>query len=157
MFTFFSHSCFARNSNGNANVGTGILVNANNFFEILLKLFPYRNDQSNSISLSPLRAALQSPHVWEIVCGKNLTIFKRLTLFSILYNDFLKFSENRDKEFKLVPRYFNFPRTGNYIISCEIEAATRGLKILTFLYRKQPFILKQQGIINFFINLIRYW
>ena len=28
-FTFFSHSCFARNSSGNANVEIGILVNAN--------------------------------------------------------------------------------------------------------------------------------
>ena len=28
-FTFFSHSFFARNSSGNANVGIGIFVNAN--------------------------------------------------------------------------------------------------------------------------------
>ena len=27
------------------------------------------------------------------------------------------FSENRDKEFKLRLTYFNFPRTGNYIVS----------------------------------------
>ena len=51
-------------------------------------------------------------HVWEIVCRKNFTIFKGL-LASILYNDFLKFSENRDKEFKLGPTYLNVPRAGN--------------------------------------------
>ena len=39
--------------------------------------------------------------------------FQRLPLFSILYDDFLRFSKNRDKEFKLGPMYFNFPRTGN--------------------------------------------
>ena len=42
------------------------------------------------------------PHVWEIVYRKN-----------DLYNDFLKFAENRDKEFKLEPKYFNFSCTGN--------------------------------------------
>ena len=44
--------------------------------------------------------------------------FKRLPLFSILYDDYLRFSKNRDKEYKLRPMYFYFPRTGNYITSC---------------------------------------
>ena len=48
--------------------------------------------------------------------------FQRLPLFSTLFNDFLKlkFSENRDKEFKLGPTYFNFTRTGNHITSCAL-------------------------------------
>ena len=46
--------------------------------------------------------------------------FQRLPLFSIFYNDFLKFSESRDKEFKLGQTYFNFPLTGNYITSCTL-------------------------------------
>ena len=50
-----------------------------------------------------------APHIWEIVGSKN---FQRLPLFSMLYNDFRKFSENWDKEFKLGPTYFNFPGTG---------------------------------------------
>ena len=48
-----------------------------------------------------------APHVWEIVRRKNLTIFKMLPLFAILYKDFLNFSENRGKELKLGPMYFN--------------------------------------------------
>ena len=44
--------------------------------------------------------------------------FQRLSLFSILYDGFLKFSENWDKEFKFRPMYFNSPRTGNHITSC---------------------------------------
>ena len=74
-----------------------------------------------------------APHIWEIVVRKTHN-FQMLPLFSILYDDFLKFSENRDKEFKLVPMYFNFPCTGNYIIvylnirsGHEIEAAIRWL------------------------------
>ena len=51
---------------------------------------------------------------------KKSHFFQRLSLFSILYNDSLKFSENRDKEFKLGTMYFNFPRTGNYITSCKL-------------------------------------
>ena len=47
---------------------------------------------------------------------KKSNNFQRLSLFSILYDD-LKFSNNRDKEFKLGPMYFNFPLTRNYIIS----------------------------------------
>ena len=46
--------------------------------------------------------------------------FQRLTLLSILYDDFLTFSENRDKKFKLGSTYFNFCRTGNYITSCTL-------------------------------------
>ena len=37
-----------------------------------------------------------------------------MPLFSILYNDFLKFWKNRDKEFKLEPVHVNFLRNGNY-------------------------------------------
>ena len=46
--------------------------------------------------------------------------FQRVPLFSILYNDFLKFLENRYKWFKLRSTYFNFLRTGNYITSCAL-------------------------------------
>ena len=41
--------------------------------------------------------------------------FQKLPLFSILYDDFLKFSENWDKEFKLKPNYFNFVVLGTTI------------------------------------------
>ena len=62
--------------------------------------------------------------------------FQRFSLFLILYNDFLKFLENRDKEFKLRPMYFNFPRELHHHLHVsylnirsgnEIEAATREL------------------------------
>ena len=33
-------------------------------------------------------------------------------LFSILYDGFINFSENRDKELMLGRMYFNFPSTG---------------------------------------------
>lgn len=47
---------------------------------------------------------------------------------SILYIDFLKFLENRDKEFKIGHTHFSFARAGNYIKSNhEIEAAIFGL------------------------------
>ena len=42
---------------------------------------------------------------------------QRLPLFSILYDYFLKFSENRNKQFKLRPMHFKFSGTGNYITS----------------------------------------
>ena len=38
--------------------------------------------------------------------------FQKLTLFSILYDGFINFSENRDKELMLGRMYFNFPSTG---------------------------------------------
>ena len=49
---------------------------------------------------------------------KKYQIFQSLSLFSILYDHSLKFSNNRDKEFLLGIMYFNFPRTGNYTTSC---------------------------------------
>ena len=63
---------------------------------------------------------------------------KRLSLFSILFDDFLKFSEIRDKESKLGPMYFNFivPETispaayrlsEHYISDHETEAAIHAL------------------------------
>ena len=44
-------------------------------------------------------------HVWEIVGRKNLPISKGYS-YSWLYDDFLKFSENWDKKFKLGPNPF---------------------------------------------------
>ena len=35
-------------------------------------------------------------YIWEIV-GRKFHNFQRLLLFSILYDDFFRFSENRDK------------------------------------------------------------
>ena len=55
--------------------------------------------------------------VWEILGKTKSHNFQRLPLSSILYNDFLNFLENRDKEFKLGPMHSNFARTGNYITS----------------------------------------
>ena len=47
-------------------------------------------------------------------CNKKKSYnFQSLPLFSISYNDFLKFFKNGGREFNLGPRYFNFPRTGN--------------------------------------------
>ena len=61
---------------------------------------------------------LVAPHVSSRY--KKSHSFQSLPLFWILYNDFLKFLGNRDKEFKLGPRYMNFRLTGNYITSCTI-------------------------------------
>ena len=49
---------------------------------------------------------LVAPHVSSRY--KKSHSFQSLPLFWILYNDFLKFLGNRDKEFKLGPRYMNF-------------------------------------------------
>ena len=64
-----------------------------------------------------------APHVWEIVGRKNLIIVTRLLLFMILYGYFHKFSENREKEFKLGPMYYNFlvmPMYYNFCITSYI-------------------------------------
>ena len=74
-------------------------------------------------------------HIWQIIGRKNLTVFKSLSLFSILCNGFVKFLENRKKEFKLKLMYFNVPRTGNQMhlgylnirSGHEIESAIRGI------------------------------
>ena len=60
---------------------------------------------------------LYSPARMRTSRQKKSHNFQRLSLFSILYNDFLKFLENHNKEFKLGPTHFHFPRTGNYITS----------------------------------------
>ena len=69
--------------------------------------------------------------------GGGLNNFQRLPLFSILYDDFLMFSENRDKDFKLGSRILIFLVLGTTHQLCighlnirsghEIEAAIRGL------------------------------
>ena len=61
----------------------------------------------NSANCRP-QGGFITPHVWEIIGKKKSHNFQRLPLFSILYNDFLKFKENRDKEFKLGPRILIF-------------------------------------------------
>ena len=48
-----------------------------------------------------------APNVWEIVGRKIYQISKIATILDSR-NDFLQFSENRDKEFKLASVYSNF-------------------------------------------------
>ena len=61
-----------------------------------------------------------APHVWEIVCRKNLTIFKgyHYSRFYIMIS--LSFWKMETKNLNLNPGYFNFLRTGNCIISCTL-------------------------------------
>ena len=73
--------------------------------------------QSGIFSNCQPSGRLYSPARMRNSIQKKSHNFYKLPVFSILYNDFLKLQENRDKQFKLGPSYFNFPRTGNYIIS----------------------------------------
>ena len=80
--------------------------------EMCVLLFDALNCRSSGRFYSPARMKNSRK--------KKSRNFQRLSLFSILYNNFLRFSENRDKEFKLGPTYFNVPHTGNYITSCTL-------------------------------------
>ena len=62
---------------------------------------------------------LYSPVIWEIEIRNNLPIFDGFYISSILYTDFLNFSENRDKEFQLGSRLFQFCMAGNFMYKSE--------------------------------------
>ena len=65
------------------------------------------------------QGGFMAPNVLDILGRKNLTIFQvcHYSRFYMMISS-EKFSENRDKECKLGPMYFNFPCTGNYITNC---------------------------------------
>ena len=75
------------------------------------------NNDLVKVNLHP-SGRLYSPARMRNSRWKTSHNFQRLPLFSMLYDDFVKFSKNRDKELILGPMYFIFPPTGNYITSC---------------------------------------
>ena len=88
------------------------------FWKRIIKKF-YKRELYFSFEdeLYVIRMSLVCTRMYHSYVIRTWFYHEPLPLFSILYDDFLKFSENR-QEFKLGSMYFKFLGTRNYITCC---------------------------------------